>query len=400
MKQIPSNLGRNFVIVASENWQSGNQTSKHYIVRQLLERDAEVLYVQNISMRSFGSEGARDLSKAVRVLRRFFSGRNSPLPNLHCVAPVYIPFPKFAVVRAINGWLVPRYLRWHLAALGISKPVFIYFMPTGVRLQKQLNERVAAYYIVDNYAAFADVEHETVRLLEAEALVSADVVFATAQTLADDRKDIRSAIIFSPHGVNNDHFSRALDPGTTVPEEIKNLSGPRLGFMGTIAHDSVDIALLLALAQRRRDWNIVLFGRAATDISVLTAEPNIHFLGPKPYEELPGYLKGLDVALIPFLVNDLTRDLNPIKLREYLAAGLPVVSIDLPAMRPFAANVSLAHGVDAFESAIEALLASPPDPAVQQAAVADASWEARVDAVLNALSAALEKKAGNADVRR
>jgi glycosyltransferase involved in cell wall biosynthesis len=390
---------RDFVVVASEKWESGNQTSKHHIVRQLLSRGSRVLYVENISMRSFGSEGARDFNKAWRVLRKFAGGRTAPLPGLHCVAPIYLPFPKLKVAAAINKVLVPWYLRRHLKALKMKSPVYLYFMPTGIRLQGRLGESVAAYYIVDNYAAFADVEQSAMRDLEAEALKRADVVFATAQTLVNDRSALREDIIFSPHGVDIEHFAAARREETVVPADMGHLPKPRIGFMGSIPHDSVDLQLLVTLARARRDFQIVLFGRPQTDISCLVAEPNIHYLGPKKYEELPGYLKGLDVALIPFLVNDLTRDLNPIKLREYLAAGLPVVSTDLPAMRPFAANVSLVLGADGFESAIDAVLADPPVPEVQQAAVADASWEARVDAVLDALNAALEKKNAKADER-
>lgn len=386
MRNIPAVLGRDFVIVASEKWISGNQTSKHYIVRELLSRGARVLYVENISMRSFGSEGARDLGKAFRVLRKFAGGRTSPLPGLHCVAPVYLPFPKLKPARAINSALVPWYLRRHLRALGMASPVFIYFMPTGVKLQGRLGERVAAYYIVDNYAAFADVEHDAVRVLEDQALTRADAVFATARTLVDARSAMRSDIVFSPHGVDNAHFGRARESATVIPAEAERVGRPRIGFMGGIAHDSVDIRLIVDLARKRRDWSFVLFGRSLTDITRLVAEPNIHYLGAKGYDELPGYLKALDVALIPFLVNDLTRDLNPIKLREYLAAGLPVVSTDLPAIRQYADNVSLALGAEQFEAAIGALLENPPDPAAQQAAVADASWESRVDAVLEALA--------------
>lgn len=392
MQAIPDELGRDFVVVASEKWVSGNQTSKHHIVRNLLSRGARVLYVENISMRSFGSEGARDFGKALRVLRKFAGGRTSPQPGLHCVAPVYLPFPKFKPARAVNSALVPWYLRRHLRALGMASPVYIYFMPTGVKLQGRLGERLAAYYIVDNYAAFADVEHDAVRSLEAEALGRADVVFATAQTLVDTRAGARPGIVFSPHGVDNGHFAGAQNPATAVPDDVAMVPRPRIGFMGSIPHDSVDIALLVELARRRRDRHIVLFGRPQTDISALVAEPNIHYLGAKGYEELPGYLKALDVALIPFLVNDLTRDLNPIKLREYLAAGLPVVSTDLPAIRQYADNVSLALGADEFEAAIGALLENPPDPSAQQAAVADASWESRVDAVLEALAGFLRDR--------
>jgi glycosyltransferase involved in cell wall biosynthesis len=386
-KRIPSILGRDFIIVGSEKWVSGNQTSKHHIARQLLKRGARVLYVENISMRSFGSEGKkRDLSKAFKALSRFFAGVHSPLPKLFCFAPVYIPFPRFRIARWLNSVAVPLMIRWQAFRLGMKRPVYLYFMPTGVQVQGRLGERLAAYYIVDNYAAFADVEQEAMRRLEAEALEKADVVFATATTLVEARRAVRPDICFSPHGVDFEHFAQTRTPETVLPPEARDLPRPVIGFMGGIAHDSVDIGLLKELVRRRRDWTLFLFGRALTDISALTSEPNVRFVGPKPYEELPSYLAALDVGLIPFLVNDLTRDLNPIKLREYLAAGLPVVGTDLPAVRAYAPLVHCAIGVEAFENAIKEILENPPDPESLQSAVMNETWEARVGAVLEAMA--------------
>lgn len=381
-------LGRDFVICSSERWQSGSQTSKHHLTRQLLKQGARVLYVENISMRSFGSGGGRDFAKAWNKLRSFFRGLVNPMPNLFCFTPVYLPFPRSSLARHFNQWLLPALLRMHLRRLGMRHPVYIYFMPTGVQLQGQLGERLAAYYIVDNFAAFADVEQDTMRTLEAQALERANVVFATSQTLQEDRKGVRPDIHFSPHGVDFDHFARVQDPTTVVPPEVAALPTPRIGFMGGLAHDSVDLELIREIARARRDWQVVTFGRALCDISALTAEPNIAFLGPKPYDEMPEYLKGLDVALIPFLVNDLTRDLNPLKLREYLAAGMPVVATDLPPLREYAPNVRCTLGIDGFLSEIEDALTNPGDPRQRQAAVKAETWEARANAVLDALAGA------------
>lgn len=381
-------LGTDFVIVSSEKWQSGNQTSKHHITRQLVRRGARVLYVENISMRSFGSEGSRDLMKAVRKVRGFVRGRFSPMENLTCVTPVYLPFPRSPLAHRINNAVLPAFLRHHMRYLGMRRPVYMYFMPTGVNLQGHLGERLAAFYIVDNYAAFADVEQDTMRQLENEALRRANVVFATSHTLVAARKGRRPDIHYSPHGVDIDHFARVQLPETTVAPEIAGLPRPRIGFMGGLAHDSVDLPLMAEIARRRRDWHIVVFGRALCDTSVLTAEPNITLLPSQPYGRMPEFLKSIDIALIPFLVNDLTRDLNPLKLREYLAAGMPVVATDLPPLRAYAPHVRCTIGADGFVRNIEDLLEHPGDPAARQAAVANESWDARADAILATLVAA------------
>jgi glycosyltransferase involved in cell wall biosynthesis len=390
--QQPVNL--DFIFVASEKWESGNQTSKHHLVRHFLSLGARILYVENISMRSMGSGGAGDVSKALNKLHAFFRGTRSPHENLFCFTPVYVPFPKSPAARRINRKLVPAMIRYHAKAHGLRNPIYVYFMPTGVNLQGLLGERAAAYYIVDNYAAFADVEQEEMRRLELQALQTADVVFATAQTLVDDRKPIRPDILYSPHGVDNGHFAKTRLSATVIPAEVEAIPHPRLGFMGGLAHDSVDLELIRRLAERRPEWHIVLFGRALCDISTLVQMPNVHFLGPKKYDELPAYLKGLDVALIPFLTNELTRDLNPIKLREYLAAGLPTVATDLPAIRPYSQQVACVTTDEEWERAISAAIERPGDPALRQAAVAGESWEARAKSVFEALLAAADRRAG------
>jgi O-antigen biosynthesis protein len=141
----------------------------------------------------------------------------------------------------------------------------------------------------------------------------------------------------------------------------------------------LDLELIAKIARRRKDWSFVLIGPILVDVSVLRDESNVLLLGPRPYSTLPGYLKGLDVATIPFLMNELTRNADPIKLYEYLAAGLPVVSTDMPQVRRFQPVIEVAHSVDDFEQAIEQALNDRSELAVE-ARVAEArkhSWSRR-----------------------
>lgn len=396
MDAIISQLGGNFIIAGSEKWDCSSKTCKHHLVREFARRGARVLYVENISMRRIGSMGSMDYRKVVDELGRFFRGVSSPMDNVFCLNPLYLPFPHSKAARQFNTLILSSLIKFHARRLGIRHPVFMYFMPTGLMLQGRLHERLSAYYITDNYTAFADLEHDVVGRLERKALQTADVVFATAKTLAEDRSHLRPDIHFSPHGVEAEHFAAAQTDATRVPDEVATIPRPRIGFMGGLGPDYVDLDLFIDLARRRRDWNFVLIGRQFSDISHLLAEPNIRFLGPKLYEDLPGYLKGFDVALIPFLTNNLTRDVNPIKLREYLAAGLPVVGTDLPPIRVYDKHVRLATDRDGYERAIADALANPGNPAERQAAVAGESWSSRAEAVLKVLaeSHAIKYKGG------
>lgn len=383
-------------MTGTEKWDSGSQTSKHHLIREFIRRGARVLYVENISMRKIGSGGARDYRKAVNEICRFARGLRSPFPGLSVLNPLYLPFPNSKAAQRVNSILVPALVRFHSRRIGLRNPVYVYFMPTGLLMQGRLGEQLSVYYITDNYAAFAETEHEAVERLESAALRTADVVFATAKTLADDRRALRPDIHYSPHGVEAAHFAAAQDPGTAIPEEIARFPRPRIGFMGWLSDDKIDFSLLIELARRHREWSIVLLGREVSDLSCLVAEPNIHYLGPKPYAQLPGYLKAFDVALVPFLTNELTRDVNPLKMREYLAAGLPVVATAIPSIEPYRQQVRLVHTADEFDAAICEALKNPGDPARRQAAVANESWSARATAVLEILEQAIARKRTNA----
>lgn len=385
--------GVKFIIVGSEKWISGNQTSKHHLVRQFIALGASVLYLENISMRKLGSGGGSDVGKMAKIVRKFVSGISRPMDNLICYTPLYIPYPKSRVVQKINSWIISAQIRTLQWRYKFVKPYYLYFVPTGVILTGMLGQRLSAYYIVDNFSAFDGIEHDAILELEQRSLRSADLVFATAQTIIERFRSERKDIIFSPHGVDVDHFRKTQGPRIAISEEIQK-SGPIIGFMGSLVHDSVDLKLIERLAAKRPDWTFLLLGRQSSDVSALKAQRNVLLIPSKPYEELPGWLQLFDVGLMPFLVNDLTRDLNPIKLREYLASGIPVVSTPLPAVQDYKDVVTFALTDEEWLAAISAYLQNPGSPEERQRRVENETWNYRAKTVAQALLSAGEKTAG------
>jgi glycosyltransferase involved in cell wall biosynthesis len=153
-----------------------------------------------------------------------------------------------------------------------------------------------------------------------------------------------------------------------------------IGFFGQIAH-WVDLELMAGVAKRFPNASLVVIGKATTDTSVLEALPNVHLLGRKPYSELPAYCKGFDVALMPFRINELTLNANPLKVREYLAAGLQVVSTPIPEVEVLGL-CRIASGPEAFAREIEAALSEDPGPSVKRSeAIRSESWEARLEEI-------------------
>ena len=174
---------------------------------------------------------------------------------------------------------------------------------------------------------------------------------------------------------------------TAPPADLAAIPRPRIGFIGLI-RSWVDLELIAAVARRRSSWQFVMIGDSTEDLAPCRDLPNVHFLGNRPYGTLPAYCCGLDAAIIPFRLNDLTRAVNPIKLREYLSAGLPVVSTPLPEVQAVGPGVWLAEGPQDFETALERAMAQGPARRAEfSATMAGETWRAKVEFICRQLEA-------------
>jgi glycosyltransferase involved in cell wall biosynthesis len=256
------------------------------------------------------------------------------------------------------------------------------FLPTAVNYVGHLGESLVVYYVTDEYSQFSAVDRDKIAAMDREMCRRADLVFATATSLVEARRGLNPDTFLASHGVDHAHFARALAPEVEVAPEIAALPRPVLGFFGLI-HDWIDIELLAHVARQRPDWSVVLIGKPQVDLSALGRLANVHLLGRRPYQELPRYCKGFSVGIIPFVVNELTRHVNPIKLREYLSAGLPVVSTPLPECASHPGLCEVASSPAGFLAAVERAVAadSPAQRVQRSAAMRDESWEARVQAI-------------------
>jgi hypothetical protein len=288
--------------------------------------------------------------------------------------------------------MLSTWLRWQCRRLGLTKPILWSFMPNVSGLVGRVGERMVVYHCVDDYAEFAGVSRESIRRLEADLVRRSDVVITSSERLRDERLPLNPRTHFVTHGVDVEHFGRALDPATPIPEELRHLPRPIVGFFGLMA-EWVDVGLIRAMADRHPDWSIVLLGRVATDVSSLAGRPNVRFLGRKPYAALPAYCRGFDAGIVPFRMSDLTVRANPLKLREYLAAGLPVASTPLPEVLRYDALVETGATDQEFIAAVERALARRSPAAVRERvdAMRAESWEARVEEIAELLSGPLAR---------
>ncbi|HEX6622975.1 MAG TPA: glycosyltransferase, partial [Pyrinomonadaceae bacterium] len=323
----PSTLlrGRD-IICFSHDW-SGDPLSKTHVMR-LLARDNRVLWVNSIGYRTPTASKA-DITRAFKKLAAAATPMSEPEPNIFVLNPLAVPAYGNARVRDLNRHLLRFQVRRAMRKLGFRRPLNWVFNPAAAVIAGTLGEDKVIYYCVDEYTAFSGVSANALADLEEQLLRRSDLVIVSADMLYESKSPFNPRTVIVRHGVDFEHFRKALDPATVVPEEVASLPRPVIGFFGLIA-DWVDLELMAHVAERYPEGSLVLLGKATTDISVLERLPNAHLLGRKTYESLPAYCKGFDVALMPFRINELTLNANPLKVREYLAAGLPVVSTAIP----------------------------------------------------------------------
>jgi len=359
-------------------------TSKHHVMHLLARRNT-VLWV-NYHASRVPAASSSDLLYMAKKLRQVVSGLSRPRRNLYVLTPLVVPLPASRWARRANRLLLITQVRMALAALRAGPLQVWSFTPDVSYVLGRFGEERAVYYCVDDFAGFSGYDKRQVLSDEADLCRRVDLVVTSSLSLRQAKAKLNPDTILVPHGVDYHHFRQALRDDVAEPEDLAGIPHPRLGFFGLI-RDWVDLELLAEAARRREDWHFVLIGDSTVDLSAFRCLRNMHFLGRRPYRQLPAYCKGFDVGLIPFVVNDLTKAVNPIKLREYLAAGLPVVSSPLPEVESYRGQVAIAGTVEEFLAVVEAALASPPDVRPNRsAAMAGETWSGKLEVICERLA--------------
>lgn len=273
------------------------------------------------------------------------------------------------------------------------RPVLLwYYTPMALAFSQHLTAEVTVYDCMDELSAFRGAPPELV-VEEEKLLRRTDLVFTGGHSLYEAKRDRHPAVHPFPSSVDLAHFAPARD-GMAEPADQIDIPHPRLGFYGVL-DERLDQELLAAMADARPDWHIVMVGPVVKiDPAQLPRRPNIHYLGMKSYAELPAYLSGWDVALMPFALNESTRFISPTKTPEYLAGGCPVVStpiVDVARHYEKLAGVRIADGSERFIAEAEAALELARTPERWRphadAALADLSWDrtfAQMEALISA----------------
>lgn len=365
------------ILCFSHDW-SGDPLSKTHLMR-LLARENRVLWVNSIGYRA-PTASRQDLRRAFTKLKAAASPVREVEPNLFVLNPLVVPAFGSPAFRAFNRWFLKLQVRRVMSRLRFRRPINWVFNPAAHLIAGQLGEEQLIYYCVDEYSAFHGVPSRAIADMEGELLRKSDLVIVSAEKLFEARVAINSNTVLVRHGVDYDFFRTALDAATPIPKELSRLPKPVIGYFGLIASDWVDIELLVYVARTFPDASLVMLGKTTMDVSALKSLPNVHLLGRRPYETLAGYCKGFDVAIIPFPINEVTLHSNPLKAREYLAAGLPVVSTAIPEVQVLG-KCRIASDRESFVGEIGAALNEGGPSRARSESIRHESWGARLDEI-------------------
>ena len=340
------------IICLGSSWDY-DPTSKHQIMKLLAEHN-EVIWVNYHGTRR-PTVSKADLGASFATLRRVARGAQPINDSMVQVTPLVIPGTRGGLLGALHERLLVGQIKRVLRQVdnGRNLPVQVWtFAPDVPFLAGRFEEECFVYYCVDEFSEFEGFDRERILSVERETLARADVVIASSQVLWENKRQLRPDTHLVRHGVDFDHFARAWRQPLPRPRDLANIPEPIFGFFGLV-HYWIDCDLLAEVARLRPEYSFVLLGDVRVDVSELEALPNVHLLGRKPYQELPAYCRAFTAGMLLFTPSTMTANVNPIKMREYLASGLQVISTPLPEAEPFRGPIRFVSTADQFARACD-----------------------------------------------
>ena len=371
------------VCFAGQDWWYHSRAHSEVQLMLRLAEHCPVLLVNSIGMRMpMPGRSTQPGRRIARKLHSFTRGLQAPvpdLPNFHVLSPVTVPLgdPR---VRSLNASSIRAQVRRAMRRIGIARPVMFVTVPNAWEVVESMPHETLVFNRADLHSAFEEADAELIGGFERELLARADhVLYVSHALMADERALTGDRAFFLDHGVDLERFR--LDPPGPEPATLAAIPHPRIGYFGGLEPQTVDFTLLERLARDLPDAQLVLVGNATVPMGALVARPNVHWLGMQPYEDVPRYGAGFDVAIMPWLQNSWIEACNPIKLKEYLALGLPTVSIDFPELERYHALVTAVTDRDDFSAAVGRVLATggPASAQARREAVTQDSWDSKAE---------------------
>ena len=337
------------VLLSTADWDHPLWTNKQHVACSLAAEGERVLYVESLGLRSVQAK-TQDFR---RILRRLLLGLRfvrQVRPGVWVLSPLVLPGGSRGLVLLLNRLMLRCSVSLACWVLRFRSPWLWTYNPLTLLYLRLKGFALSIYHAVDAVQEQPCMPKALIESEEARLCRSVDQVFTTSPFLAERLSKHTDRICYEANVADRDHFSVALeqrqDPAFVDPPELQGIPEPKIGFVGAISSYKLDFALIRSVALRHPEWHFVFIGpqsegEPSTDLSQLCGLGNVHWLGPKPYSQLPQFLAGFQCAWLPLQCNAYTRAMFPMKFFEYLFAGLPVVSTRIHALRSFEAICSL-----------------------------------------------------------
>lgn len=369
-----------FICFANNDWWYHNRGLFCPQIARRLARDYRVLFVNSLGMRVPSLRTDRHaVPKILRKLKSICRYLRRTEEGMFILSPVSLPLLGSALGRKLNTLSVVTQIKVVTWLLRMKRPVFYINCPPALEVVKRFPKRFLIYERTDLFEEMPGVNREYIAALDDELVSSADLILYVNRRLYEQglKKNANSMLI--GHGVDFDLFVDAAEH-PVIPVDLSSIPRPIVGFFGDISAKTSDLALLEFVAQTLKNVSLVLVGPLSTDVTKLRELSNVHFLGPKPYQQIPHYGAQFDVAIMPWNRNRWIEFCNPIKVKEYLALGKPVVSVYYPEIEPYVDVVYVAHDYKEFVAAVrEALTENDPQKiGRRREMVRNETWDSKV----------------------
>ncbi|MCH7789407.1 MAG: glycosyltransferase [Acidobacteria bacterium] len=377
-----SATAESIVAFGAVDWWYHNRGHSDCQTMTRLAGDVPVLWVNSIGMRApTAAKTEIPLARYWRKLKSTLKGLRRDDSGMWVLSPLFIPAYSPTMVR-LNGWLLRIQIGAVRRLLRMKKPSAFITLPTAVDAALDGPYERVVYNRSDKHSEFPEADTELIELVENRLMAGADEVLFVSTTLMNQEQDQCRSARKITHGVDYHHFADATDRRfdtdnpDPVPAELAELPRPIIGFYGALDDYLLDVDLFIETARAHPTASVVIIGPQAMEIDRLLAEDNIHYLGQIPYPDLPAYAAQFDVGIMPWLQNDWIERSNPIKLKEYLALGYPIASIEFPELEPYRELVHVGTDHPSFLGAVQAALDEGDERrSARQESVAASSWE-------------------------
>lgn len=370
------------VCIGGEDWWYHNRGHFDFQVMRRLSRTWPVLFVNSLGVR-MPSLGEKSVfaERMTRKLKSLARGVVEVEPNFWVFSPVSVPGERG---QQLSKWALAPQIKLAAARAVISRPVLWMHCPAGAPLLGRIDVAATVMQRTDRFEAFPEGDPELLGRQVSEIKRAADlVIYAAPHLMQEEEAHVRRQLLVT-HGADIETFVKAGDARAPGPRDIAYIPHPRAGFIGGIDAHTFDASLFLDTARRLPHVNFVMIGACSLPEGWCTL-PNVRFLGRKPYDVIARYMAAMDVLIMPWNRSDWIKACNPIKLKEYLAVGRPVVTTDFPALGPWRDLVRVAGDGASFAAEVASALEGPYEAGAVRARIAGESWDAKVELIRSSI---------------